>query len=92
MAVPINWNHHVSPNLKMLFVMMSDSSCMMNLIGGRFGFSCRYLVMYFWMVGKPSNGSMFVYMEVASDVNSLALEGRDGSDCKEVIMSSDFST
>lgn len=68
MVVLINWSHQVLPTLKMLLVITRVSKSMRKSIGGKFLFSPLYFVMYFLIVGSPSEGSMFVYMEVASEV------------------------
>ena len=44
------------------------------------------------MVGSPSEGSMLVYMEVASDVNSFAEGGKGGRLWSEVRTSYEFFT
>ena len=52
-------------------------------MGGKELHSCLYLFKYFSMVGRPSLGLMLVYMEVASDVNSLVDGGSVGRRCRD---------
>ena len=68
MAVPIFCLHIVFPNWKMLLFITKSSSSMMNSSWGDVGV---YVLMYFLIVGMPSDGSIFVYMDSASDVNIL---------------------
>ena len=46
--------------------------------------------MYFSMVGRPSSGFMLVYIDVASEVKSLAEDGKVGSVRRECIKSWEF--
>ena len=92
MAVPISCCHHVSPNIKILLVITRVSSSMTKLIGGNSAFSPLYLVRYFLIVGSPSDGSMFVYIEVASEVNTKVDGGRGGSLFRAIITSVEFLT
>ena len=90
MDVPINYNHHVSPNLKMLLCMTIVSSCMVKSTDIKSGFSCLYFTKYFSIVGRPSAGIMLVYIAVALAVKNLAFGGNVGRTLSWRRMSKEF--
>ena len=78
MAVPVVWRHHVVPNWNKLLFITNSSSFMINSCGRLRCVAnvCRYSV----IIGIPSAGSMFEYMDVASEV-SIFEPGGNGPCC-----------
>ena len=73
-AVPLSWCQNESPNWKILFFIISESSSMRALTGtleNLYSRWCRYCAISMSAIDV----FMLVYIEVASDVNSLAPGG-----------------
>ena len=90
MAVPMFWRHHVLPNWKILLFITRSSRSVINVFG-----RCRCdakVLMYCLIVGIPSEGSILVYIDVASDVQSLDPGGKDRVVFSFCITSNEFFT
>ena len=68
MAVPISCFHQVLPNWKILDVITNYRSLSNNFFGKNPFISQAYESKYFLIVSEPSSGSMFAYIETASEV------------------------
>ena len=73
-AVPMFCFHQVVPNWKMLLCITSFRSSNVK-VGWRSAYFPKVLS-YFSMVGIPSEGSMFVYIDIASDVRIFEPGGK----------------
>ena len=75
MALPLFCSQKVSPSIKILFSMTSLSVVTKRVVGKAGGIRWLYVVNSVWNAWMPEVESMFVYMDEASAVNSLAPVG-----------------